>query len=81
MTIDQERDYILKHPYYKNSVTWKDRVMRMGDTQVHAIFKNFQKVDYAKLERNLRKREANNKKYHQIDMFEYLREKENEENT
>ena len=80
MTIDQERDYILKHPYYKNSVTWKARVMNMPDAQVHAIYKNFQKVDYAKLERNLRKRESDNK-FHQIDIFEYLKEKENEETT
>ena len=72
MTIDQERNYILQHPKYKNSMTWRGRVMKMPDPQVHAIFKQFQKVDYKKLERELRQQEKENTKYHQVNMFEYM---------
>lgn len=72
MTIDQERNYIAKHPYYKNSPKWLARVMRMPEPQVHAIFKRFQKADYEKLERELKQREKENSKYHQINMFEYM---------
>lgn len=75
MTIDQEKTYILQHPKYKNSMTWRDRVMRMPDPQVHAIFKQFQKVDYKKIERELKAQEKENKKYHQINMFEYMEAK------
>ena len=78
MTIDQERTYIMQHPKYKNSVNWRARVMKMPDPQVHAIFKQFQKVDYKKIEREMKEREKNNKKYHQINMFEYMEEKNHE---
>lgn len=72
MTIEQERNYISKHPKYKNSPKWIDRVMRMPDPQVHAIYKQFQKVDYKKLERELKAQEKENANYHQINMFEYM---------
>ena len=72
MTIDQERNYICQHPYYKNSPRWKDRVMRMPEPQVHAIFKKFEKADYKKLEKELKAQEKDNQNYHQIDMFEYM---------
>lgn len=71
MTIDQMRSYICNHPKYKDSSKWKARVMRMPDPQVYAIFKQFQKVDYKKLERELKQQEKENAKYHQINMFEY----------
>lgn len=77
MTIDQERNYIAKHPYYKNSPKWLARVMHMPEPQVHAIFKRFQKVDYKKLERELKQQEKENAKYHQINMFEYMEAIEN----
>lgn len=77
MTIDQERNYIAKHPYYKNSPKWLARVMCMPEPQVHAIFKRFQKVDYEKLERELKQREKDNAKYHQINMFEYMEASKN----
>ena len=77
MTIDQERNYIAKHPYYKNSPKWLARVMRMPEPQVHAIFKRFQKADYEKLERELKAQEKENAKYHQINMFEYMEAIEN----
>lgn len=72
MTIDQERTYIMQHPKYKNSVKWKDRVMRMPEPQVHAIYKQFQKADYNKIARELKAQNKENVKYHQIDMFEYM---------
>ena len=72
MTIDQERTYIMQHPKYKNSVKWKDRVMRMPEPQVHAIYKQFQKADYKKIARELKAQEKENANYHQIDMFEYM---------
>ena len=73
MTIDQERNYIAKHPYYKNSPKWLARVMRMPDPQVHAIFKKFQQVDYNKLEKEMKAQEKDNRSYHQINMFEYMK--------
>lgn len=72
MTIDQERSYILQHPLYKNSMTWHAKVMRMPDSQVHAIYKKFQKVGYKELEREIKKQNKENEKYHQINMFEYM---------
>lgn len=72
MTIDQEKNYILQHPKYKNSMKWRDRVMCMPDPQVHAIFKQFQKADYKKIERELKQQEKENAQYHQINMFEYM---------
>lgn len=72
MTIDQERNYISQHPKYRNSPKWKARVMRMPDPQVHAIYKQFQKVDYKKLEKQLKQQEKDSQNYHQIDMFEYM---------
>ena len=74
MTIDQERLYIMQHPKYKNSVRWKDRVMRMPDPQVHAIYCQFKKADYNQIARELRAQEKENANYHQIDMFEYMDE-------
>lgn len=67
MTIDQERTYIMQHPKYKNSQKWRARVMRMPEPQIHAIFKQFQKVDYNKVQKQL----DENKQYHQMNMFEY----------
>lgn len=72
MTIDQERNYILQHPKYKHSMIWRNRVMRMPDYQVHAIYKQFQKVDYKKLEKELKKHGKENEQYHQVNMFEYM---------
>lgn len=78
MTIEQERNYILQHPKYRNSIKWRMRVMRMPIPQVHAIFKQFQKADYKKIERELKEQEKNNRNYHQINMFEYMEEKNGE---
>lgn len=72
MTIDQERNYISQHPKYKDSPRWRARVMRMPDPQIHAIYKQFQKVDYKKLEREMKKQEKENEQYHQMNMFEYM---------
>lgn len=72
MTIEQMRDYISKHPAYKNSPTWIARCKKMPDPQVFAIYKQFQKVDYKKLERELKKQDKENEQYHQVNMFEYM---------
>ena len=80
MTIDQERTYIMQHPKYKNSVKWKDRVMRMPDPQVHAIYKKFQNVDYKKVEKEIKAQKEDNANYHQIHMFEYMEELKGENN-
>jgi len=76
MTIDQERTYILQHPKYKGHKGWWSKVMKMPDPQVHAIFKQFQKVDYKKLEREMKAQEKENEQYHQINMFEYMTKEE-----
>lgn len=79
MTIDQERTYIMQHPKYKRYANWQAKVMRMPDSQVHAIYKQFQKLDYRKIEREIKAREQNNQKYHQITIFEYAKEVEEHE--
>ena len=79
MTIDQERNYILKHPKYAKYVNWQDKVMRMPDAQVHAIYKQFQKLDDKKIERELKQQEKDNRSYHQMTMFEYLEEMDEKE--
>lgn len=72
--IDEMRTYICQHPKYKNSVSWRARVMKMPVPQIIAIYKQFQKVDYRKIEREMKRQEKDNKKYHQINMFEYMDE-------
>ena len=78
MTIEQMRNYISKHPAYKNSPRWRDRCMRMPEPQVFAIYKKFKEVDYKKLERELKQQDKDGNDYHQINMFEYLEEMSNE---
>ena len=72
MTIERMRDYISKHPAYKNSPRWKARVMRMPEPQVFAIYKKFKDADYKKIERDIKARDKENAQYHQMDMFEYM---------
>lgn len=72
MTMQQMRDYISKHPYYKNSPAWRDRCQRMPERQVVAIYNKFRQQDYRKLERQLKKTEKSNEQFHQINMFEYM---------
>ena len=77
MTIDQERNYIMQHPKYKNSVKWKDRVLRMPDNQVHAIYMKFRwSTDYKDIEKAIKAQNKDNANYHQVDMFEYMKEME-----
>lgn len=73
MSIDQMRDYISKHPKYKNSPRWIDRVRRMPDAQVFAIYKQFQKVDYRKMEKELKEREKDKYEYHQMTIFDLMK--------
>ena len=53
--------------------------MRMPDAQVHAIYKQFQKLDDKKIERELKQQEKDNRSYHQMTMFEYLEEMDEKE--
>ena len=71
--IRQMRDYISRHPRYKNSNTWRDRVQRMPENQVIAIFYKFQKQDYKKIEREMKvEKEPVKEQFHQVTMFEYM---------
>lgn len=72
MNIDQMRIYISQHPKYRNSPFWRSRCQRMPANQVVAIYNNFKKMDYKKIEKELKERDKNNKNYHQINMFEYM---------
>lgn len=74
MDMNQMRDYISKHPKYRNSPKWKARVMRMPENQVVALYSKFRQLDYNKIEKEMKELEANNSKYHQMDMFEYEEE-------
>lgn len=80
MEINQMRVYISQHPLYKHSPAWVDRCQRMPSNQVVAIYNNFKKLDYKKIEREMKKREKTNAQYHQIDMFEYMEELNDEQN-
>lgn len=70
--INEMRTYICQHPKYKNSVSWRARVMTMPDLQVLAIYMQFRKLDYRKIEREMKRQEKDSQKYHQINMFEYM---------
>ena len=72
MEIRHMREYIARHPKYKNSPNWRARVMNMPTNQVVAIYNSFQKLNYRKIEKQLKRQEKDNKNYHQINMFEYL---------
>lgn len=77
MDVMQMRNYIAKHPKYKNSPRWIDRVMRMPEPQVYAIYRQFQKADYRKIERDLKKKDKENTQYHQMNIFEYMEARNN----
>ena len=74
MNMKEMRLYIAQHPKYKNSPAWIDRCQRMPERQVVAIYNNFKKQDYKKMEKEMRKTEKQNSNYHQITMFEYMEE-------
>lgn len=52
MEVWQMRNYILQHPKYAESQTWKDKVMKMKDSQVIAIYYKFLKEDKSGQNRN-----------------------------
>lgn len=70
-----------------DSTTWHQRVSKMPDNQVYAIFRYKQERDEKrKKERDLNNNQFyhnlvndNEKEYHQIDIWEFLMEKANEE--
>ena len=72
MTLEQMRNYIMEHPRYKNSPTWKAKCLKMPAPQVVAIYKQFQKVNYNKIAKEMKAQEKDNKNYHQMDMFEFM---------
>lgn len=43
MTVEQMRVYILQSPKYAESQSWRDKVMKMKDNQVIAIYYKFLK--------------------------------------
>lgn len=70
--MNQMRTYISQHPKYRNSPKWKDRVMRMPENQVVALYNKFRELDYKKIERQMKQQEKENQNYHQVDIFEYM---------
>ena len=78
MNIDQMRIYISQHPKYKNSPFWRSRCQRMPDDQIIAIYYKFRKMDYKKIEKEIKKQDKKNDDYHQINMFEYMEGLNNE---
>lgn len=74
MDVNQMRVYICQHPKYKTSPKWIDKVNRMPDNQVIAIYRQFQKLDYKKIARELKDQKKDNENYHQMNMFEYMEE-------
>lgn len=72
MTVEQMRIYISHHPKYKDSPRWRVRCMNMSDLQVCAVYHKFRKLDYRKIEREMKKQNKDNSEYHQINMFEYM---------
>ena len=67
MTVNDMRNYICQHPKYRHNEHWKNRVMHMPENQVFAIYNRFKKLDF--------KKEAK-EEYHQMNLFEYLKEME-----
>jgi hypothetical protein len=51
--------------------------MRMPEPQVYAIYRQFQKADYKKIERDMKRNNKENEQYHQMNIFEYMEELEN----
>ena len=72
MSIEQMRVYIADHPKYKNSPNWRYRCQTMPSSQVVAIYNNFRKMDYKKIEKELKAQDKDNQSYHQINIFEYM---------
>lgn len=67
MTVNGMRSYICQHPKYRHNEHWKNRVMHIPDYQVIAIYNRFKNLDFEK--------EAK-EEYHQVSIFEYMRDKE-----
>ena len=59
MSIEQMRVYIAEHPKYKNSPNWRYRCQT-------------RKMDYKKIEKELKAQDKDNQNYHQINIFEYM---------
>ena len=78
MSIEQMRVYIAEHPKYKNSPNRRYRCQTMPSNQVVAIYNNFRKMDYKKIEKELKAQDKDNQNYHQINIFEYMEELVNE---
>lgn len=78
MTVNEMRTFIIQHPKYKNSMYWKEKVLRMPDNQVIAIYNKFRQKSYEQIEKDLTV--ADNNQYHQMDIFEYVAEKEANKN-
>ena len=55
MSIEQMRVYIAEHPKYKNSPNWRYRCQTMPSSQVVAIYNNFRKMDYKKIEKEIQR--------------------------
>lgn len=78
MKMQDMRNYIATHPRYKNSMRWKVKCQTMPERQVVAIYEKFKTLDYAQIARDMLLAEnVTDKQYHQIDIFEYLNRKEN----
>lgn len=72
MTIEDMRYHVENHPKYRDSPRWRDRVRRMPDEQVFAIYEKFKLEDYRKIEREMKETKKSNDQFHQMDIFEYM---------
>ena len=69
MNIDAMRMAIMHAPKY-DSKGWHDKVTRMSDNQVIAVYRQFQRRDLFKKPK-AEKKKKEEPQYHQITLFEY----------
>lgn len=69
--IKEVKTYIMDR--YPDDIYWHEKVRNMSNKQAYAIYNHMRDIDY--------KNEVFERDYHQITIFEYLMEKEAENET
>lgn len=79
-SMSEMRDYVASHPKYSKSMYWRAKVYQMPEKQVAAIYMKFKSIDYRELQKKLDSESSfleetkHLEKYHQMDIWEFLKE-------
>lgn len=72
ITITEMRSQLTNCEPYSEAPSWVDKVGRMPDSQVIAVWNNFNRRGYFARSKNIAKNKRKDPAPHQITMFEYM---------